>query len=93
MGQELGSLLEELAMDMQWSDHDIHSDIKSGFKLVGMRNRRGCSDIKPRSLSENDLMKQLKFLQPPLSPKADYEQDLWDMTMQELTEKAWLERS
>ena len=93
------ALLEELAREFQWPDTNIHADIKDGFKLVGMQQPSGifAADIKPRSLSEEDLVKQLKFLQPALwgkvqsSPKADYEQELWDITMQELTEKSWLE--
>ena len=93
------ALLEEIATEIQWPDGTIHSDIKDGFKLIGMQQPSGifASDIKPRSLSEDDLVKQLKFLQPALwgkvqsGPRADYEVDLWDMTMQELTDKAWLE--
>ena len=93
------ALLEEFATEIQWPDDTIHSDIRNGFKLIGMQQPSGifASDIKPRSLSEDDFVKQLKFLQPALwgevqsSPRADYEVDLWDMTMQELTDKAWLE--
>ena len=93
------ALLEELALDIQWPDATIHSDIKSGFKLIGMQQPSGvfASDIRPRSLSEDDLVKQLKFLQPALwgkvqsSPRTDYESELWEMTMQELPDKSWLE--
>ena len=93
------ALLENLAEEIKWPDRTIHDDIKSGFKLIGMQQPSGVfsADIKPRAFSEEDLVKQLKFLQPALwgkiqaGPETEYEQDLWDMTMQELNEKSWLE--
>ena len=89
------ALLGRLAVQVDWPDKHIHQDVRDGFKLTGLQNPSGifAADIKPRSLTEEDLVKQIKFLQPALwgkvqsSPSAEYDQDLWDMTMQELTDK------
>ena len=93
------ALLERPPVQIDWPDKHIHQDFRDGFKLTGLQHPSGicAADIKPRSLTEEDLVKQLKFLQPALwgnvqsSPKAEYDQDLWVMTMQELTDKGWLE--
>ena len=93
------ALLERLAAQVDWPDRHIHQDVRDGFKLTGLQHPSGifAADVKPRSLTEEDLVKQLKFLQPALwgkvqsGPRAEYDQDLWDMTMQELTDKGWLE--
>jgi hypothetical protein len=93
------ALLERLAVQIDWPDKHIHQDVRDGFKLTGLQHPSGifAADVKPRSLTEEDLVKQLKFLQPALwgkvqsGPRAEYDQDLWDMTMQELTDKGWLE--
>ena len=93
------ALLEKLATDYDWPDKNIHQEIRKGFKLIGLQEPSGVfsADIKPRSLTEEELVKQLKFLKPALwgkvqaSPKMDYEEDLWEATMQEMKEKHWLE--
>ena len=93
------ALLEKLATDYDWPDKNIHQEIRKGFKLIGLQEPSGVfsADIKPRSLTEEELVKQLKFLKPALwgkvqaSPKMDYEEDRWEATMQEMKEKHWLE--
>eukprot|EP00435_Cladocopium_sp_Y103_P013398 s4340_g3.t1 len=93
------ALLEKLATEIDWPDKSIHTEIRSGFKLVGMQSPSGIfmPDIKPRTLSEEDLTKQLRFLKPALwgkvqsSPPADYDNEIWDITMQEMRDKGWLE--
>ena len=93
------ALLEKLAGDIDWPDKNIHEEIRHGFKLIGMQEPSGvfAADIKPRSLTEEELIKQLKFLKPALWGKvesgssADYDEELWESTMQEMKEKHWLE--
>eukprot|EP00435_Cladocopium_sp_Y103_P058672 s441_g20.t1 len=93
------ALLERLATDIGWPDTTVHSEMRDGFKLIGMQPPSGvfAADIKPRTLSEADLTKQLQFLKPALwgkvqaAQQTDFEQELWDITMQEMQEKGWLE--
>ena len=93
------ALLEKLATDFDWPDKNIHQEIRQGFKLIGLQEPSGVfnADIKPRSLTEEELVKQLKFLKPALwgkvqaSPKMDYEEELWEATMQEMKQKHWLD--
>lgn len=93
------ALFEKLAADMNWPDVDLHNEVRQGFKLVGMQPPSGVfsSDIKPRSLSSCELDKQMKYLNPALweKPKAgktaDFEDELWNMTMDEVIEKRWLD--
>ena len=51
--------LEKIACDLNGPDVSIHSEIREGFKLVGMQPPSGVfsADVKPRSLSEEDLVK------------------------------------
>ena len=62
------ALLERLAVEVEWPDKNIHKDVRNGFKLTGLQHPSGifAADVKPRSLTEEDLVKQLKFLQPAL---------------------------
>ena len=93
------ALLEKLATDYDWPDKSIHEEIRKGFRLIGLQQPSGifAADIKPRSLTEDELVKQLKFLKPALwgkvqaSPRMDYEEELWEATMQEMKQKHWLD--
>ena len=93
------ALLEKLATDFDWPDKSIHQEIRQGFKLIGSQEPSGVftADTKPRSLTEEELDKQLKFLKPAFwgkvqaSPKMDYEEELWEATMQEMKQKHWLD--
>eukprot|EP00435_Cladocopium_sp_Y103_P066931 s1136_g29.t1 len=93
------ALLEQLATEINWPDTAVHAEVRNGFKLIGMQPPSGifAADIKPRTLSEEDLNKQLRFLKPALwlkvqsATRTDYEQELWDIKLQEMQEKGWLE--
>ena len=58
-------------MQVEWPDKNIHKDVRDGFKLTALQHPSGifAADVKPRSLTEEDLVKQLKFLQPALWAK------------------------
>ena len=93
------ALLEKLATTINWPDATIHEDIRSGFKLVGMQKPTGvfAADIKPRTLSVAELEAQMQFIRPALWRKiqtendTEYCQELWDITMEEVTKKKWLQ--
>ncbi len=85
------ALLQKIAEDLGWPDSDVHK-IQEGVKLVGMQKRTGIfeADVKPRSLSEDELVKQShsRHLKPALwskirsSSKGDFDEDLWPLTME-----------
>ena len=93
------ALLERLAKDIDWPDLDIHASIREGFQLVGMQQPSGIfeSDIKPRTLSRNELLQQAKFIKPALWKKIEtgrreqYDEELWNITLDEVREKRWLD--
>ena len=91
-------LLEHLAKEVDWPDRTLHSELRDGFRIVGMVNSTGvfASDVKPRVLSENELMQNLVFTRPALlgNLKAttcdEDHRMLWDQTIQETTNAGWL---
>ena len=93
------ALLETLANDCQWPDRTLHDQLRQGFRLVGMQEPTGvfAQDIKPRSLSEEELVKQAKFIKPALWGKikaqtpTENDRELWDTTMAEVRDKKWLQ--
>ena len=93
------SLLQKIAEELGWPDVDVHKEIREGFKLVGLQKPTGIFgvDVKPRSLSEDELIKHSRHLKPALwskirnSPKSDFDDDLWTLTMEEVTTKRWLD--
>ena len=65
---------------------------------MGMQKPTGIFvDVKPRSLSEEELVKHSRHLKPALwskirsAPKSDFDDDLWALTMEEVTTKRWLD--
>ena len=89
------SLLQKIAEELGWPDADVHKEIREGFKLVGLQKPTGIFgvDVKPRSFSEDELIKHSRHLKPALwskirnSPKSDFDDDLWTLT----TTKRWLD--
>ncbi|CAK9004344.1 unnamed protein product, partial [Durusdinium trenchii] len=93
------ALLEKIATELQWPDVSVHKEIRDGFRLVGLQKPSGVfsKDVKHRTLSERELLSQSKHIKPALwgkissAPATEYQQDLWDITMQEVREKHWLQ--
>ena len=89
------SALQKISEELGWPDVDVHKEIREGFKLVGLQKPTGIFgvDVKPRSLSEDELIKHSRHLKPALwskirnSPKSDFDDDLWTLTMEEVTTK------
>ena len=59
-------LLEALAKQIGWEDEQIHSDLRSGFKLTGYCPPTGTfeRECKPAVLDKPALMRQSLFLRP-----------------------------
>ena len=79
------SLLQKISDDLGWKDVDVHKEIQEGFKLVGLQKPTGIfgADVKPRSFSEDKLIKHSRHLKPALwskicnAPKSEFEDELW----------------
>ncbi len=93
-------LLEALAKQVGWEDENIHSDLRSGFKLTGYCPPTGIfeRECKPAVLDKSSLMRQALFIRPMIlgkmgrHPITDDDKELYDITMREASEKkGWLE--
>ena len=93
------ALLEKLSNLMMWPDSQIHKELAQGFKLVGDGTVSNIfrEDVRPASITENELMDSSKFLRPKLlaklrnAPNAEYNSDLNDITLKEAHDKGWLQ--
>ena len=65
------ALLEKVATEMHWPDCSLHSELVQGFKLVGTGTVSHVfkQDVKPATISEEELMEQSKFLRPKILGK------------------------
>ena len=92
-------LLEALAKQVGWEDENIHSDLRSGFKLTGYCPPTGIfeRECKPAVLDKPALMRQALFIRPMILGKMgthsinDDDKELYEITVREATEKGWLE--
>ena len=67
-------LLKKLAYEvLDWPDKNLIDDLCSGFKLVGQAPATGVFRVQPRpgNISEEELMKQSKFLRPAIIGKTN----------------------
>ena len=92
-------LLNKLATEvLGWPDKTLFEDLCNGFKLVGEAPATGVFKIQPKvgSISETELMMQSKFLRPAIigktnsAAKTEHEEELYDITVKEASEKGWL---
>ena len=92
-------LLEKLATEIGWPDAELFADIANGFRLVGLQKPTGVfqPDVKPRTMSESELTAKSKYMKTMLwkkiatCPMAEFEKDLWDLTLEEVHDKHWLQ--
>ena len=93
------ALLSKLASEVDWPDSTLHEELSQGFRLVGLQQPSGVfdADVRPRFLTEENLLKQSKFMRPALwnrikkAPPNDYDGELWNATMEEVVSKRWLD--
>ena len=91
-------LLKQIAIDMNWPDMELFSEIDRGFELVGLQEPSGVFDLEPRpqQIAEDELWSIAKFVRPALLGKVKHtepseeQQDLWDTTMEETTDNGWM---
>ena len=92
-------LLDRIAKSLDWPDEHLHHDLTHGFRLVGEEKPSGVFplDPKPAELTVDGLMEQAEVLKPLLwdkiaqSPANPHEQELFDITHAEFSEKGWLD--
>ena len=102
VGAVLGSkrllLMQKVAEDIGWPDRDLFKELAMGFRLVGNATKSNIfqQGLKAASLSEEQLMRDAKFLKPALLGKirasggGEHAKELYDVTLAEAAEKAWL---
>ena len=58
------ALLSKLAEEVEWPDDSLHEELMQGFRLVGLQQPSGVfdADVRPRFLTEENLLKQSKFI-------------------------------
>ncbi len=93
------ALLSKLAGEVDWPDASLHEELMQGFRLVGLQQPSGVfdADVRPRFLTEENLLKQSELIKPALwnrikkAPSNDYDDELWQATMDEVVAKRWLD--
>ena len=89
-------LLEKIAHSLNWPDKEIHRDMREGFRLTGEPPPSGVfkQDQRRATISEEDLWAKAKHVKPALWAKIKAERgserSLWDMTIGEVHERAWM---
>ena len=91
-------LMEKIADSIGWPDVELFKEMRDGFRLVGNATKSNVfqSGIKAATMSEQQLMKDAKFLKPALLGKIrasgcdDNSQELYDTTLAEAVDKNWL---
>ena len=91
-------LMRQVAESIGWPDMALFDELAAGFRLVGTATKSNIfqQGIKAASMSEQQLMRDAKFLKPALLGKIkankgdQYSTELYDMTLLEATEKGWL---
>ena len=99
LGSKRLLLMQKVAKDIGWPDRDLFKELAMGFRLVGNATKSNIfqQGLKAASLSEEQLMRDAKFLKPALLGKirasgggGEHAKELYDVTLAEATEKAWL---
>ena len=99
MGPKRFLLMRKIADEIGWPDFHLHQELEHGFKITGKPNASNvfCEDVQPAILSEEELMKQAKFLKPKLLGRIraaganEFTEGLYNITVEEASGKGWLE--
>ena len=91
-------LMKKVAEEIGWPDTELFSELATGFRLVGNATRSNVfqQGLKAATLSEEQLMRDAKFLKPALLGKirasggGEHSSALYDITVAEAKEKSWL---
>ena len=92
-------LLQEMASEIDWPDHDFFSELREGFRLVGCLKPSGIfrPGVTASALSEEELMAQSGPLKTMIldsimrAKPGDHDADLFDLTQKEASVKGWLQ--
>ena len=91
-------LMERVANSIGWPDTALFQEMAQGFRLVGQATKSNVFQpgIKAASMSEEQLMKDAKFLKPALLGKIRasrgdaHNKELYELTESEAVDKGWL---
>jgi len=91
-------LMERVAKSINWPDTTLFQEMAQGFRLVGQATKSNIFQpgIKAASMSEEQLMKDAKFLKPALLGKIRasrgdaHSKELYELTESEALDKGWL---
>jgi len=92
-------LMERVAESINWPDASLFKEMSEGFRLVGHATKSNVFQpgIKAASMSEEQLMKDAKFLKPALLGKIRasrgdaHGKELYELTLSEAMDKGWLQ--
>lgn len=92
-------LMEGVAKSINWPDTSLFKEMSEGFRLVGHATKSNVfrPGIKAASMSEDQLMKDAKFLRPVLLGKIRashgdaHSKELYELTLSEAVDKGWLQ--
>ena len=98
LGSKRLLLMQKVAEDIGWPDRDLFKELAMGFRFVGNATKSNIfqQGLKAASISEEQLMRDAKFLKPALLGKiranggGEHAKELYDVTLAEAAEKAWL---
>ncbi|CAE7244581.1 unnamed protein product [Symbiodinium sp. CCMP2592] len=93
------ALLEEMAAEIDWPDKGLFSEMRQGFRLVGCLSPSGVfrEGGYLASISESELMENADSIRASLlarvsaDPLDENAEELYDVTLQEATQKKWLD--
>ena len=88
-------MLEKIAESIR-PDKNLFKDIAEGFPLVGTPDQTGIfpPEVNIPTMSVNQLDEESPILKPVLwdkVAKGDFDEDTWNATVEEATEKSWLD--
>ena len=98
LGSKRLLLMQKVAEDIGWPDTELFKELALGFRLVGNATKSNVfqQGLKAATISEEQLMRDAKFLKPALLGKiragggGEHAKELYDVTLAEASDKAWL---
>ena len=87
-------LLERIAGSLGWQDEGVFSELRKGFRLVGVQphTRVFARDIRPPLITEQELLQSFVFMRPALIGKvasarpSELDSELWSKTLDEVSD-------
>ena len=89
-------LLEKIAESFDWPDKNVFKDVSEGFHLVGTPEQTAIfpPEVNIPTMSVAQLDEESRILKPMLwdkVAKGEFDEDTWNATVEEATQKSWLD--